>query len=89
MQFRTRLERLEARLGPKRSRVFRYGYLTRLADDFAGERHVVIVRREPAGSPNVEWCEFEERPRRGPNEVDDSFTVYLSREQMNGARRCH
>jgi hypothetical protein len=28
---------------------------------FSGERHVLIVKREPTGSPHVEWCAFEER----------------------------
>ena len=54
-----RLERLEARAGPAAPAIFRYGWLTPLPADFIGERHVVIVKREPTNSPNVEWCEFE------------------------------
>jgi hypothetical protein len=29
--------------------------------DFIGARHVVVVKREPTGSPNIERCEFEEK----------------------------
>jgi hypothetical protein len=63
---RSRLERLEVRVGPKKPQLFRSGYLKTLPADYVGERHVVIVKREPSG--NGEWCEFEERP--GPAPVD-------------------
>ena len=63
---RSRLERLEVRLEPKKPHFFRTGYLKTLPTDYVGERHVVIVKREPSG--NGEWCEFEERP--GPAPVD-------------------
>jgi hypothetical protein len=33
----------------------------------------VIVKREPTGSPHVEWCAFEER--EGPVPADDSTAV--------------
>ena len=49
-----RLERLEARAEPAAPLTFRYGWLTPLPADFTGERHVVIVKREPTNSPNVE-----------------------------------
>ena len=74
-----RLERLEARAEPAAPLIFRYGWLTPLPADFTGERHVVIVKREPTSSPNIEWCEFLERPGAAATEVnDDSFTVYLT-----------
>jgi len=59
---RSRLEKLEVRVEPKKPQLFRSGYLKTLPADYVGERHVVIVKREPAGAPNGEWCEFEERP---------------------------
>ena len=82
---RSRLERLEVKVEPKKPHFFRSGYLETLPPDYVGERHVVIVKREPRGaSGNFEWCEFEERP--GPAPVDaqeeDAITiciVYLDR----------
>ena len=66
---RSRLERLEVRVESKKPHFFRSGYLNTLPADYVGDRHVVIVKREPAEAPgNVEWCEFEERP--GPAPVD-------------------
>jgi hypothetical protein len=47
---------------PKKPQRFRSGVLKTLPKDYVGERHVVIVKREPAGAPGNEWCEFEERP---------------------------
>jgi hypothetical protein len=74
-----RLERLEARAEPAAPSILRYGWLMPLAADFTGERHVVIVKREPTSSPGVEWCAFEERPGAAVTEgSDDSFTVYLT-----------
>jgi hypothetical protein len=77
---RCRLERLEVAVVPKKSQLVRSGYLKTLPADFVGERHVVIVKREPAGaSGNFEWCEFEERP--GPAPVDaqeeDCTRIYI------------
>jgi hypothetical protein len=75
-----RLERLEARAEPSAPLIFRYGWLTPLPEDFTGERHVGIVKREPTTSPNIEWCEFEERPGAAAIEgIDGSLTVYLTR----------
>ena len=50
--------------------LFRWWAISKtLPADYVGERHVVIVKREPAGAPGkFEWCEFEERP--GPAPVD-------------------
>jgi hypothetical protein len=58
---RSRLERLEVIVEPKKPDFFRTGYLKTLPADYVGERHRVIVKREPSG--NGEWREFEERYR--------------------------
>ena len=61
----SRLERLEVVAEPKKPQLIRSGYLKTLPTDYVGKRHVVTVKREPAGaSGNFEWCEFEERPGR-------------------------
>src|ERR1700730_16724744 len=76
---RSRLEKLEVRVEAKKPPLFRSGYLKTLPTDYVGERHVVIVKREPSGAPNGEWCEFEERP--GPAPVDaqeeDAITICI------------
>ena len=76
---RSRLERLEVIVEPKKPQRFRSGVLKTLPADYVGERHVVIVKREPSGAPNGEWCEFEERP--GPAPVDaqeeDAITICI------------
>ena len=57
----------------------RCGYLTRLPEDFTGERHIVTVQREP-GSPHEEEYEFEERPGPAPPGSDyRGLTIYLTR----------
>jgi hypothetical protein len=49
--------------------------------DFVSERHVVIVKRVPTETPNMEWCEFDERPGPAPpGTEDDACTVYLTRD---------
>ena len=77
---RSRLERLEVRVEPKKPQLFRSGYLKTLPADYVGERHVAVVKREPGrASGNFEWCEFEERP--GPAPVDaqeeDAITICI------------
>jgi len=77
---RSRLERLEVVVEPKKPQRFRSGYLKTLPADYVGERHVVIVKREPAGATGQdEWCGFEERP--GPAPVDaqeeDCTTIHI------------
>src|ERR1700693_4675087 len=76
---RSRLERLEVVVAPKKPQRFRSGVLKTLPKDYVGERHVAIVKREPAGAPGNECCEFEERP--GPAPVDaqeeDCTTIYI------------
>ena len=68
--------------------MLRYGWLKPLPDDYVGERHVVIVKREPTGTPNLEWCEFEERPGPAPaGPEDDACTVYLTRDSCLGVSK--
>jgi hypothetical protein len=75
---RSRLERLEVRVEAKRPRLIRSGYLKTLPADYVGERHVVIVKREPTGaSGNFEWCEFEERPVPGDAQEEDGIAMYI------------
>lgn len=74
-----RITRLEARSPAAKPLVFRYGWLNALAQDYTGERHIVIVKREPTKSPNIEWCEFEERPGKGPAIANsEGMTVFLT-----------
>jgi len=76
----SRLERLEARREASEPLMLHYGWLKPLPKDFNGERHTVIVKREPTGSPNVEWCRFEERPGPAPPGSDDgSLTILLAK----------
>ena len=65
---------------PQKPQLIRSGYLKTLPADYVGERHVVIVKREPAGaSGNFEWCEFEERPGPAPVDAqeDDGITIHI------------
>ena len=89
---RSRLEKLEVRVEPKKPPLFRSGYLKTLPTDYVGERHVVIVKREPSG--NGEWCEFEERPGPAPldSQEEDCTTIYIVyRDRLNpqGGRSTH
>ena len=76
---RSRLQRLEVGVEAQKPQLFRSGYLKTLPADYVGERHVVIVTREPSGALGNEWCEFEERP--GPAPVDaqeeDAITICI------------
>jgi hypothetical protein len=77
---RSRLERLEVRVEPKKPQAIRSGYLKTLPADYVGERHVVVLKREPTGAPgNVEWCEFEERPGPAPLDAqeEDAITICI------------
>ena len=84
---RSRLERLEGVVEPKKPQRFRSGVLKTLPKDYVGERHVVIVKREPSGGPgNFEWCEFEERPGPAPPDAqeEDCTTIYIVyRDRLN------
>jgi hypothetical protein len=66
----SRLQRLEAQQALSQPCLIQYGWLNRLPDDYVGERHVVTVKREPTG-PNLEWCQFEERPGPAPPGSDE------------------
>ena len=75
---RSRLERLEVVVEPKKPQLFRSGYLKTLPADYVGERHVVIVKREPSGAPgNFEWCEFEERPGPAPVDAQEEHAITI------------
>ena len=76
---RSRLERLEVVVEPKKHQRFRSGVLKTLPKDYVGDRHVVIVKREPTGAPGNEWCEFEERPGPAPLDAqeEDCTTIYI------------
>jgi len=77
----TRIARLEARPQTAVTPLLRYGWIDRLPSDYTGERHIAMVKREPARAPNIEWCEFEERRGQAPaGRRDDSFVVGLTRE---------
>jgi hypothetical protein len=54
-ELRSRLERLEVRAEPKKPQLVRSGVLKTLPKDYVGERHVAIVKQEPAGAPGNEW----------------------------------
>ncbi|MGD0182919.1 MAG: hypothetical protein ABSC15_24160 [Terriglobales bacterium] len=69
-QLLTRLDRLEAVLAVKQVGVISYGWLNMLRN-YEGERHVVLLRREPTISPGLEWCEWEERPGPAPSGAED------------------
>ena len=80
---RYRLERLKARTIATAPPKLRYGAIKPLPTDYTGERHVVIVKCEPTTFPNVERCEFEERPGPAPPGSDDgSVNLYLSEVEM-------
>jgi len=72
----SRLKRLEAqrRLRPP---VLRWGVLKRLPEEYAGERHVVIVESELSSSSRTGQCEFEERPGPPPPDLDLGCVLYL------------
>ena len=63
------------------------GYLKTLPADYVGERHVVIVKREPSGATGQdEWCEFEERPGPAPLDAQEDYctTIYIVyRDRLN------
>ena len=74
-----RLKRLEAILTPKLMPLIRYGWLLPLPADYVGERHIVIIKQEPTGSPHFEWYEWEERPGPAPSAPTAYFTEADSR----------
>jgi hypothetical protein len=77
---RSRLERLEVRVEPKKPQLIRSGYLKTLSPDYVGERHVAIVKQAPAEAPGgVEWREFEERPGPAPlnAQEEEGIRIYI------------
>ena len=76
---RSRLARLEVVVEPKKPQRFRSGVLKTLPADYVGDRHVVVVKREPGGAPGNEWCEFEERPGPAPldSQEEDAITICI------------
>jgi hypothetical protein len=71
----SRLKWLESRTQLREPFKLIYGWLTHLPEDYIGERHPVIVNREPAGSPHAGWCHFEERPGPAPPGWEDGCLV--------------
>jgi hypothetical protein len=83
-----RIRKLESKL-QSRARsavVFRYGRVSRLPREVAGERHIVVVSRAATAVPNVLRCEFEERLGPAGTSGDVGFLVYLSSEEENGSQ---
>jgi hypothetical protein len=79
----SRLKRLETHPGQRPPLAFRIGLLKRLPADYVGERHVVIVEREPFSSFHTVECEFEERPGPVPPGSNDGVPrVYFSEDEM-------
>jgi hypothetical protein len=80
----SRVRRLEARSQQAREAVVQIGLLRQLPDNYVGERHVVVVKREPTSTPNWETCEFEERPGpEPPGRHDDACRIYVTEDDMN------
>jgi len=78
------VRRLEARSQQAREAVVQFGLLKRSPDDYVGERHVVVVKREPTSTPNWETCEFEERPGpEPPGRHEDACRIYMTEDDMN------
>ena len=87
-QLLARLVKLEASMAPRRSLMYRYGYLTKLPAEYTGEKHVVITSRIVEG-PGREHCEFEER--RGPapfSDDDGGLTICFERGPDDGDGCC-
>jgi hypothetical protein len=70
-----RIRRLEKQLKLAQPAVCRYGWIKPLPKDYVGERHVVMIKREPSRSPNIEWCEFEERAGAASTASDQTMTM--------------
>jgi hypothetical protein len=80
----SRLERLEVHAQAAQEATIQIGPLKRLPADFHGDRHVVIARRYPSGTPNWESCEFEERPGPAPSGVQDGASrIYVEEDDLH------
>jgi hypothetical protein len=75
----TRIARLEAQPQTAGTPLLRYGWIDRLPSDYTGERHIAIMKRERTRAPNIEWCQFEERPGLGPPKPTDHALVICLR----------
>jgi hypothetical protein len=76
MSFRlqSRLGRLEHAVAftlARQSFKLRLGHLKQLPGDYAGEKHIEIVKQLPPRSPIGEWVEFEERPGPSPKPPEE------------------
>jgi hypothetical protein len=49
----------------------RIGHLKQLPGDYAGEKHIEIVKQLPPWSSIGEWVEFEERPGPRPSPPEE------------------
>lgn len=78
-----RLKRLESRRRENTPLRIRIGVLKMLPEDYSGEKHVAVVNPRPTAG-DMQWCEFEERPGRGPMGCDDSVPrIYLTEDEAN------
>ena len=66
-------------MAPQLVPLISYGWLATLPADYVGERHIVIVKQEPTGSPHFEWYEWEERAGPEPSAPTVYFTEADSR----------
>jgi hypothetical protein len=81
MKLLSRLGRLETQYQEARQSVMQVGPLKKLPDDFVGERHVVVVKRQQASTPGYESCEFEERPGpEHPGMRDQACRIFVTDE---------
>jgi hypothetical protein len=76
MSFRlmARLGRLEHAIAftlARQSFKVRLGHLKQLPGDYAGEKHIEIVKQLPPRSSIGEWVEFEERPGPRPKPPEE------------------
>ena len=77
-----RLEKLETRTESEELPFVRYGWVKMLPQEFSGERHVVILKREPTGSARAQWCEFAERTGPAPTDGTGYYSGAISRSDL-------
>jgi hypothetical protein len=73
-RIQSRLGRLEHAAACTLARIpfkLRLGHLRQLPREYAGERHIEIVKRLPPRSRIGEWVEFEERPGPSPKPPEE------------------
>jgi len=75
-----RLDTLETKLSVRQVGLISYGWLNTLRN-YEGERHIVLLSREPTISPRSEWCEWEERPGPAPSGAEDVVSNDAFREE--------